>query len=36
VHALDGALWLRLSAFAYNEVDDYVRLAEIVALALRD
>jgi isopenicillin-N epimerase len=35
VHALDGALWLRLSAFAYNEVDDYVRLAEIVALALR-
>jgi isopenicillin-N epimerase len=34
-HALDGALWLRLSAFAYNEVDDYVRLAEIVALALR-
>jgi isopenicillin-N epimerase len=35
VHALDGALWLRLSAFAYNELDDYARLAERVAAALR-
>ena len=34
VHALDGALWLRLSAFAYNEPGDYARLAEIVASAL--
>jgi isopenicillin-N epimerase len=35
VHALGGALWLRLSAFAYNELDDYARLAEPVAVALR-
>jgi isopenicillin-N epimerase len=35
VHALDGALWLRLSAFAYNELDDYARLAERVAAVLR-
>jgi isopenicillin-N epimerase len=35
VHALDGALWLRISAFAYNEQDDYVRLAEVVASVLR-
>jgi isopenicillin-N epimerase len=34
VHALDGALWLRLSAFAYNEVDDYRRLGNIVGTAL--
>jgi isopenicillin-N epimerase len=36
VHALNGALWLRLSAFAYNRIDDYERLAEIVARTLRD
>jgi isopenicillin-N epimerase len=35
VHALDGALWLRLSAFAYNELDDYALLAERVAAVLR-
>jgi isopenicillin-N epimerase len=35
VHALDGALWLRLSAFAYNELDDYARLADVVASVLR-
>ena len=35
VHALDGALWMRVSAFAYNERDDYVRLAERVAAVLR-
>jgi isopenicillin-N epimerase len=34
VHALGGALWLRLSAQAYNEAADYVRLAELAA-ALR-
>ncbi|HBK04934.1 MAG TPA: aminotransferase [Acetobacteraceae bacterium] len=36
VHALDGALWLRISAFAYNELDDYVRLAALVPGVLRD
>ncbi len=36
VHALDGALWLRLSAFAYNQPDDYARLPDIVASVLRD
>jgi isopenicillin-N epimerase len=36
VHALDGALWLRLSAFAYNDLEDYVRLAELVASVLRE
>jgi len=36
VHALDGALWLRLSAFAYNRIEDFERLAEIVSLTLRD
>jgi isopenicillin-N epimerase len=35
VHALDGALWLRISAFAYNELDDYAQLAERVAAVLR-
>ena len=34
VHALDGALWLRLSAFAYNKPDDYHRLADVVASVL--
>jgi isopenicillin-N epimerase len=36
VHALDGALWLRLSAFAYNELEDYDRLAGIVSKILRE
>jgi isopenicillin-N epimerase len=35
VHALDGGLWLRLSAFAYNDLADFVRLAELVAEVLR-
>jgi isopenicillin-N epimerase len=35
VHALDGALWLRISAFAYNQLSDYTRLAEVVAAVLR-
>jgi isopenicillin-N epimerase len=30
VHAIDGAIWLRISAHAYNEIEDYDRLAEIV------
>jgi isopenicillin-N epimerase len=34
IHALDGALWLRLSAFAYNRFSDYERLADIVAETL--
>jgi isopenicillin-N epimerase len=34
VHVLDGALWLRISAFAYNDLDDYARLAELVAAIL--
>jgi isopenicillin-N epimerase len=36
VHALDGALWLRLSAYAYNQIEDYERLADIVAAILRE
>ena len=34
VHALDGALWLRLSTFAYNRTEDFVRLADIAAATL--
>jgi isopenicillin-N epimerase len=34
VHALDGALWLRISGFAYNDLDDYARLAELVVATL--
>jgi isopenicillin-N epimerase len=36
VHAVGGALWLRLSAFAYNEPEDYARLADLVARVLRE
>ncbi len=35
VHALAGGLWLRLSAYAYNELDDYARLAEVIAGTVR-
>jgi isopenicillin-N epimerase len=35
VHALEGALWLRLSAFAYNQMEDFERLADITASVLR-
>jgi isopenicillin-N epimerase len=31
VHAVGGAFWLRLSAQAYNELDDFARLAEKAA-----
>ena len=34
VHA--DAIWLRISAAAYNEIEDYERLGEIVARVLRD
>jgi isopenicillin-N epimerase len=30
VHPLPGALWLRLSAYAYNEMADYERLVEML------
>jgi len=36
LHLLSGAIWLRLSAFAYNEVSDYARLAELVARMVRE
>ena len=36
VHALAGVNWLRLSAFAYNELDDYARLADLVARVIRE
>ncbi len=36
VHAVGGANWLRLSAFAYNELDDYMRLADLVARVIRE
>jgi isopenicillin-N epimerase len=36
IHAIGGDLWLRLSAFAYNELEDYARLADIVARVLRE
>lgn len=34
VHPVDGRMWLRLSAYAYNEIGDYERLAEILPKAL--
>ena len=30
VHVIDGSAWLRLSAHAYNEMQDYERLAELL------
>jgi isopenicillin-N epimerase len=30
IHAIDGGIWMRTSAHAYNEIDDCERLAEIV------
>lgn len=36
VHAIGDGLWLRLSAFAYNELEDYARLADIAARVARE
>jgi hypothetical protein len=30
-----GAIWLRLSAAAYNDIEDYEQLAEITARVVR-
>ena len=30
IHAIGGGIWMRISAHAYNEIDDYERLAGIV------
>ncbi len=35
VHPLAGGLWLRLSAYAYNDQADYERLAELLPSVLR-
>ncbi|HEY2618359.1 MAG TPA: aminotransferase class V-fold PLP-dependent enzyme [Acetobacteraceae bacterium] len=35
-HVQAGAIWLRLSAAAYNDIEDFERLAEIVARVLRE
>jgi isopenicillin-N epimerase len=35
VNVLDGAAWLRISAFAYNAPEDYARLADVVGSVLR-
>ncbi len=32
--AIGGALWLRVSAQAYNRVEDYARLGDMLAQAL--
>jgi isopenicillin-N epimerase len=34
-HVLAGAIWLRLSAAAYNDIEHYERLGEIVAGVIR-
>jgi isopenicillin-N epimerase len=36
VHPLAGALWLRLSAYAYNEIGDYERLAKLLPPVLKE
>ena len=35
-HVVAGAIWLRLSAAAYNDIEDYARLADIVARVIRE
>jgi isopenicillin-N epimerase len=35
-HVLAGAIWLRISAAAYNDIEDYERLGEIVARVVRE
>jgi hypothetical protein len=32
--AIGGALWVRISAQAYNAIGDYVRLGDLLAQAL--
>jgi isopenicillin-N epimerase len=34
-HMQANAIWLRISAAAYNDIEDYERLADIVAHMLR-
>jgi selenocysteine lyase/cysteine desulfurase len=34
VHALQGALWLRISAAVYNEAADYERLGDLLTKLL--
>ncbi len=36
LHVLGDGIWLRLSAHAYNELEDYERLVEIVAATVRE
>jgi isopenicillin-N epimerase len=35
-HILADAVWLRISAAAHNDIEDYARLADIVARVLRE
>ena len=35
-HVQAGAIWLRISAAAYNDIEDYQRLADIVARVVRE
>jgi isopenicillin-N epimerase len=30
LYAINGGIWLRISAHAYNEIEDYERLAEVI------
>jgi isopenicillin-N epimerase len=35
-HVMADAIWLRVSAAAYNDIEDYQRLADIVARVIRE
>ena len=35
-HVQAGAIWLRISAAAYNDIEDYERLGDIVAGVVRE
>jgi isopenicillin-N epimerase len=35
VHPVGGAMWLRLSAYAYNEIGDYRGLADLLPAVLK-
>jgi isopenicillin-N epimerase len=35
-HVLAGSIWLRISAAAYNDIEDYERLGDIIARVLRE